>query len=726
MKQEKQPEPAVSVPKWSTPNNAREQLDREIDRFISAVVEATGESDAALAMRVTAGLGKTATALRVISRYGQGLLARGHVLIYVPTLDLAERAHADFCALAPGLPSRVIRGRDAFRPDERAKKMCDRADIARKISGFVPSVTQALCRGQDPNGAFIHSPCALKCPYLEQKDVRGPHVVFLSHAYLTVDAPVDRDYPVALRVIDEKVWPTLINTSNLSIDDFMRAPPRSFSESLYDELCSTKAAIVDGLQRDLPLHDHLCRSGIDTERLLRLAQAEARARNYLDIGPWQSTETVRFRVETFDEKSFIASRQRQKILERLAEKETGHCVGLKLSELPTDHGSQRVAQSSSMGKIDRDAPLLLLDADADSDITQRIAPGAEFVTIQSPPVADIVQISDLTLSNSWLLHSEFGARRLTGVLKILKREIEKAAEGGVLVVATKAVLCALHAQIGRLVGEDDEEGLRQPLLGAETRWFGPRIQGVNDFEKFAAIVVIGRLQPGIDDVAKAARAVFSKDYIPIATHVSGPLPAAEAGILMADGTVRAALRRAHPDSRAQAILAQSRECATLQAIARLRLISPNRMKRVVILSNLPLQDFPVTRLSTFTALERDLEHESDWRGFLRMEEALCAAMGRPVRGARLSAAGLADDLPRNFKTEASAKRFRRGRTTAQLMSLCQRVAAANGWPITPLWLRKPGGGKAVSAIIFGDRGEAKAIAGALWPGLTPNFSRQGD
>tara|TARA_R110002049_G_scaffold140930_5_gene302288 strand:+ start:7166 stop:9334 length:2169 start_codon:yes stop_codon:yes gene_type:complete len=721
MKQEKQPEPAVSVPKWSTPNKAREQLDREIDRFISAVVEATGESDAALAMRVTAGLGKTATALRVISRYGQGLLARGHVLIYVPTLDLAERAHADFCALAPGLPSRVIRGRDALRPDERAKKMCDRADIARKISGFVPSVTQALCRGQDPNGAFIHSPCALKCPYLEQKDVRGPHVVFLSHAYLTVDAPVDRDYPVALRVIDEKVWPTLISTSNLSIDDFMRAPPRSFPESLHDELCSTKAAIVDGLQRDLPLHDHLCRSGIDTERLLRLAQAEGRARNYLEIGPWQSVETVRFRVKTFDEKSFIASRQRQKILERLAERETGHCVGLKLSELPTDHGSQRVAQSSSMRKIDRDAPLLLLDADADPDITQRIAPGAEFVTIQSPPVADIVQISDLTLSKSCLLHSEFGALRLTGVLKILKREIENAAEGGVLVVATKAVLRALHAQTGRLVGEQDEEGLRKPLLGAEPRWFGPRIQGVNDFEKFAAIVVIGRLQPGITDIERSARAVFAQDTTPIEPYLAGPLPAAIAKIILANGSISEAIVRAHPDPRAHAILAQSRECATLQAIARLRLVSPNRRKRVVILSNLPLKDFPVTRLSTFAALERDLEHEPDWRGFLRIEKALCAAKGRPVRGARLSAAGLADDLPCDFKTEAGAKRFRRGRTTAQLMSLCQRVAAANNWPITLLSLRNPGGGKAVPAVIFDDRAKAKAIARALWPSLTPHF-----
>lgn len=64
-----------------------------------------------------------------------------------------------------------------------------------------------------------------------------------------------------------------------------------------------------------------------------------------------------------------------------------------------------------------------MDADADRDITERLAPGAEFVTIQSPPVADIVQVSDLTLSNSWLLHPEEGAKRRASVLAILEREV---------------------------------------------------------------------------------------------------------------------------------------------------------------------------------------------------------------------------------------------------------------------------------------------------------------
>jgi len=722
MKHEKQPETTTRIPRCSTPSEARAQLDEEIDRFVKAAAKGTAAPEAALALQVTAGLGKTATTLRVIARHGQALLARGHVLIYVPTLDLAERAHADFCALVPGLPSRVIRGRDALRPHDRKKKMCERAEIAKEISGFVPSVTQALCRGRGPDGNFVQSPCASRCPYLEQKDVQGTHITFLSHAYLTVVPPIDRDYRVVLRVIDEKVWPTLTRTPHLAIDDFMRAPSNPFPETLHKTLSHAKAAIVDGLQRDLPLHDHVRNSGIDTMELQRLSQAESQARCHLDIGPWQSTEAVEFRVKTFDRKSFFTSRHQQRILERLAEKEAGHCVSLKLLDLTTDQGSQRVIQSASIGEIERDAPLLLLDADADPDITDRIAPSAAFVSILSRPVADIVQVSDLTLSNNWLLNPEKGVGRRAAVLKILKLEVDRADGGGVLIVATKSILAALHGDLGQTVSKDDDAGLRQPLLGAQPRWFGPRTQGVNDFEGYAAIVTIGRLQPGIDDVEKSARAIFSKDETPIPRHDSGPLPATDARILMADGSLREAPTRVHPDPRAQAILTQSRECATLQAIARLRLVSPDRAKRVVILSNLPLPDFPVTRLSTLAALERGLEHEPDWHGFIRMENALRATMGRPVRGTRLSALGLEADLPRNFQSEASAKRFRRGRPTSDLVSLCQRVAAANGWQITPLLLRRPAGGKAVPAIILDDLGTPLSAARILWPDFNATFA----
>jgi len=715
MKHDTQLDAAIAVPHWSEPGEARRRLEEIIESFVRAAADATAAPDAALALRVTAGLGKTATALRVIAQHGEALLAQGHVLVYVPTLELAERAWGEFRTLAPGLSSRVIRGRDAQRPDDSKKKMCERAEIAREIARLVPSVTQALCRGTDPDGNFVQSSCAPGCPYLAQKDVPGPHVVFLSHAYLTVDPPIDRDFPIALRVIDEKVWPTLIRTSHLPISDLMRAPASSFPTDLFGVMARAKAALVDGLQRDLPLHDHLRSSGVDTEQLQKLVKAEEQSRSVLDIGPWQSEEEMNFRIRTFDNASVDTSRRRRHVFARLAAKEAGHCVGLRLFEKADEQGSQQVIQSSWTREIDRDAPLLLLDADADSDITEHVAPGAKFVSIQSPPVADIVQVSDLTLSDSWLLDAEHGARRRAAVLKILEREVARSAGGGVLLVATKKVLRALHADVGNAMTEDEDKALRQKLSGADPRWFGPRTQGVNDFAGYAAIVIVGRLQPRVTDMETSARAVFANDAAPIAEHRSGPLPKTTTSILIRDGATQKAAVRAYPDRRVQSILAQTRECGTLQAIARLRLVSPTQAKRVVILSNLPLPDFPVTRLTTFTAIERDLEHEPDWLGFIRMEKSLRATMGRPVRGARLSAAGLASDLPLDFETELAAKHFRRGRSTKHMLALCGSVASVNGWQMTPLLLRRTTGGKAIPAVILEHSDAALVAARRLWP-----------
>lgn len=708
-----------TVPLWHRPAEAREKLDQIIGGFVAAAtsVSKTPEGEcAALALKVTAGLGKTATTLRLIARHGEALLARGHVLFYVPTLDLAERAHSEFLSLAPDIPSRVIRGREALRPHDKSKQMCENADLAKKIAGFVPSVTQALCPGVDADGNFVQSSCASECPYLAQRDVNGPHVIFLSHAYLTVHPPIDDDFPVVLRVVDEKVWPSLARISHISVEDFMRAPPAGVEEELLNALSRAKGLVVDGLQRDLPLYEHLRRDGLTTDSISRLADMERKSRKHLELSPAQDMASKKFQVTTFDSRAFLASRRRQRIFSLLSEKDVGRCNILRLAETTVDGASRQSIEIFTTEDVPRDAPMLLLDADADREITERVVPGAEVIAIESPPDADIVQVKDVTLSGTWLLDEEKGAARRAAVLKILKREVGRAARAGVLVVATKAVLGALHTDASGITPTDDA-GLKQPLLGAVPRWFGPRTQGVNDFEDFAAIVVVGRLQPHISDVEASARAIFGKDLLPIASHDGGPLPALKSFHLMSDGSDPPAKCHTHPDTRVHAVIAQTRECATLQAIARLRLVAPVRSKRVVILSSLPLPGFPVTRLVTFNQLARGLEHEPDPAGFIRMESALRALRRRPVCGTRLSAGGLAADLPRDFKTDEVAKRFRRGRPTNHLVALCERVSKRNGWPLTLLALRKPGGGHSIPAVVLSSPEDALKQAERLWPDM---------
>jgi len=474
--------------------------------------------------------------------------------------------------------------------------------------------------------------------------------------------------------------------------------------------------VVDGLQRDLPLYEHLRRDGLTSDSINRLADIEGKSRKHLDLSPGQDMAAKKFRVATFDSRAFLASRRRQRIFLLLSEKDIGRCNILRLAETTVDGASRQSIEIFTTEDVPRDAPMLLLDADADREITEWVVPGVEVIAIESPPDADIVQIKDLTLSNTWLLDEEKGAGRRAAVLGILKREVSKADGRGVLLVATKAVLGALQTDVTGHAPEDDCE-LRQLLLGAVPRWFGPRTQGVNDFEDFATIVVVGRLQPHISDAEASARAIFGKDLLPIVSHDGGPLPSLKSFHLMSDGSDPPAKCHTHPDTRVHAVIAQTRECGTLQAIARLRLVAPVRSKRVVILSSLPLPGFPVTRLVAFNQLARGLEHEPDPAGFIRMEAALRALRRRPVCGTRLSAGGLAADLPRDFKTDEVAKRFRRGRPTDHLVALCGRVSKRNGWPLTLLALRKPGGGHSIPAVVLSSPEHALKQAKRLWPDM---------
>ncbi|WP_273524649.1 hypothetical protein, partial [Rhodosalinus sediminis] len=139
----------------------------------------TRESPApGLAAAVTPGLGKTSTLLRLLAEVAPAFLREGHVAVYVPTHDLADRAYADFARRAPEVPAQVIRGRDGTHP-VTGGRMCERPDVAKRVAPVVPSVTRAICEGRRGRRA----PCAVACPYLEQRPAQHS-VLFLAHAYL--------------------------------------------------------------------------------------------------------------------------------------------------------------------------------------------------------------------------------------------------------------------------------------------------------------------------------------------------------------------------------------------------------------------------------------------------------------------------------------------------------------------------------------------------------------
>jgi hypothetical protein len=242
--------------------------------------------------------------------------------------------------------------------------------------------------------------------------------------------------------------------------------------------------------------------------------------------------------------------------------------------------------------------------------------------------------------------------------------------------------------------------------------------GLNAFEAYSTVVLVGRLQPPVGSVEDTARCIFGDDGGGLRGLDGASFVTAETLREMQDGALVTARVQDHPDRRVRRILHQLREAQSLQAVARLRLTAPDRPKRVVVLGNLPLPGLPVSRLTTLAALAAGLEDEPDVPGHQRLSAALGEGERPEVAGLRLSAHGLKADAPRAFPTIGAARRFRRERDADAVRALLHRLATRRDWPVTFLLLDAPGGGRPVPAVVLARKSAALAVAQRLWPERT--------
>jgi hypothetical protein len=159
----------------------------------------------------------------------------------------------------------------------------------------------------------------------------------------------------------------------------------------------------------------------------------------------------------------------------------------------------------------RDAPVILLDADADPVITETVYPGARITGIRVRPNAHVVQIHDATISKT-ALENPRQRERWRWVIRMEVLRDRLAGGGGVLVGASRAVVQlffedARHRFEGMAQDEVSRFMLGTELHGARWLWFGGRALGSNTRDCTAA-VVIGREELPLDVLEDQGRALF--------------------------------------------------------------------------------------------------------------------------------------------------------------------------------------------------------------------------
>jgi hypothetical protein len=707
----------------------------------------SGEPAPVTVIKATPGAGKSVGLRRALQGFDLAKLG-GDAVFYSPTMALSDEAARDAEAL--GLGFHVTRGRSALNP-ETGQPMCARADEADELGRLGVPVKPNLCKRDNGDGTLSLCPfyavCAgLEAPedgeptpaYLRQWDSLppGPVLRFEAHAYLNRHGD-GSGRAVGLRIVDEKSWQNALRTADVRADAWARADlaslarlPRHIArqiEAKREADAADRVAVAQRVLMALQAGESPVLADVSAEEFEEFARQDAATLpTQMNTPPSAPTLVRKAELEAMARLE-REGRKRAAVWRILADaKRRGIEKPERLEWLPDwqgpkgDKEPRDVIRVHRMAELPTDAPMILLDADADPVMIERLHPGARVVEIAVKPRAEVIQVCDRVFSKATLIGPENRGNRdaWADVIRaeVFRDKADPQGARGVLAGGSKAVVRAMFEDAGLIApstpsAEAETVMSGTELHGARWLWFGPGSLGLNRFQGFGTVVVIGREELPLDALESMGRAMFGDSGEPlqmVQPDAAGRalMPVQAVPYLMADGSGAAAGVRVHPDRRIAALQQQSREAGTRQLIERLRLVRApeDRPKRVILGSKVPLPGLPVSRLVRFEELRLS-----------RFERAcLAAAQGSGVL--RLSAAGLAADAPQVFRTVREAEGWleREGREAikyprAPNVSSISGAGVLNGVRVA---LRLKGQrGRATPALVFGS-GDPRAIAEA--------------
>ena len=717
-------------PVFMEPAKARAQIKLTLEGFLEETAQfiEAGEQEAlppVLAIAASAGSGKSTMTRKALAAFDLALFG-GDVVFYTPTLALADEAATEF-------GGHVTRGRSATNPDT-GEPMCNRSELAQKVGNAGLNVKATLCEKRLADGTTSLCPHFHSCAYLNQWNVLPdkPVVRFETHNYLTICGDGSGRKP-ALRVIDESIWRQFTRVVDLQIDQWVRPRnPYVKGESKAAVDHATELA-ADASQASLDVLRALQNGSgplslpYSAEDYSGFAEAEVQPMT-LRGDPTDSDDNL-FAELARKEMDAAAMKRRRLwlILADCKERELTQTERLRLIvDTPLQGGGKAdVIRITWLADLPHDVPVLLLDADATPKITKRIYPNARLESFTLKPNAEVIQLTDKTLSKATVLDrpavNNSGNRR--EMAELVRAEVYRdslTGNRGVLAIATKEIVEAIFKDAGYDIdsmGGNAQRALMMdtPLHGARWLWFGPASLGLNTWEKFGTAIVFGREELPVGVLEDMGLALFGDTDEPVQMvqpNEKGQmlLPRVPLPLHMADGSAAALATTAHPDRRVREIQEQTRERSTGQSIERLRLANAVNRKRVVLASAVPIPNLPVDRLVTWQELRPT-----------RFEAAIAeaAASGSFLR---LSAAGLAADAPMTFPTEKAAARWlsREGREQVNTPTPLIRDTINGAGVLTPVLVnirlegqRGPRPTPALALTSRAGRDEAVAQFGAL-------------
>ena len=643
-------------------------------------------------LRGTVGTGKTKTMIEAVRRVLVDPEAA--CAVFVPDHRLAEEFEARLRdELGPSVPVGIWRGLNQPDPNAPAGagwQMCRRsADVAlvSEAGGRVSDVCGSRRRGFCPH----HTAVGGACGYIAQGQARN-RVWVMPHAMLSKAAPdAMRRFmkdsagnkaelpPADLVVIDESFWrallagtgarPFTINPSNLSAPVLANVPDHRGEIPDYQ---SKRLARVLGALANLiastALGAAVDRSALSGAGFCASDLKDARVLAFRCKVPLPAGTIPGGAAGTVANVLGASARDNRVVMgvARLLEVAGGIAEG-RLGPAALRVGMNRAGARSIILRWRDDihdhwlsAPCGIIHADAtmEESIVRRWLPHLSVPPIPAatPPHMRVIQVDDRVLGYTAVLESSNpsprgkhaareNAQRVRRVIDELS--VRYAGRGG----GGPDVLVILPAKL-------EAEFLQAvpPLPANVGMLHFNKLRGQDGYKDVGAILIVSRPLPGPAAAEDDAEIIFGVEVGRVAHGKFYPkMPAVR---VMADGTARTMPkgRSVHPDARAEAVRKALCEAELVQAIGRGRGVhrTASNPLDVIVLTNVPLNDVPVTETCTLDDIWRVLAGEDP---VLAMLKAGVMPRDWPGVGEVLVALGV---FPRvTNQAEATRRRFDR-------------------------------------------------------------------
>lgn len=571
-----------------------------------------------VALVAPAGIGKTKIILKSIA----SVATDNFVEYYVPTHKLAQEIKQTLLSFNPCLNVVVIQGRNYSDGDCDA--LCADANFIRSIQEYGYNIYKDVCQ----ECRFFDG-----CGYLGQFD-SGSNVRIFTHASLAIPRGfLDSKHP-DMAIIDESFFSVMIDNKYTTLEDI-----KYFITNKL--LANTIAkALSDGMPLLLKL-----RKVFDDDNLITVLKDA-----YNLVKPTlPSIETVRNSSNNSQPFSNIKQRQILALMLKQLQAEItqfpkrNHSTTVRLVNdtdvvIANRNKLQRFIISDYVAE-DKYLPVMCIDADFSLEVAKVFLPGIRKKTISVERNAHITQIYSTTNAKTRItprVNSKEGSAEKKAAANHV-RNIQRIVDN-IYQDYGPALIISYQDLVGN-PKNNIESKLALPD-GCECVHFGA-LRGLNEFGGFDVAIVIGRNQLPVSVLESQAAAIWwdNKKQLVLTgkyySEVRGyrfrePNKMLGVNVLICD------------DPRTQALQQLQRECESLQAIDRLRLIHNKKIKYVFLLSNVPL-DVTVDHLISFKNLTR-------WRS--KIETALLKA---PHGVLLLNAEYLIQEYPNLFKNDNTVK-----------------------------------------------------------------------